>query len=193
MKINSAYYLVGGTNTANFPDHNLPEFFLCGRSNVGKSTFINTVFNQKNLAKTSSTPGKTQVLNWFIINEQFALVDAPGYGYAKVSRKQREEFGVMMEDYLVNRENLKAVIMLLDYRHQPSDDDILMNDFLRYYDIKVYYILTKEDKLKRNDLKKNKDMIMKALGVEDENLFIPFSSLDKKNIDQVLNIFETNI
>lgn len=193
MKISSAHYLIGGTNTDNFPEHSLPEFFLCGRSNVGKSTFINTIFNQKNLAKTSSTPGKTQVLNWFIINDDFAIVDAPGYGYAKVSRKQREEFGAMMEDYLINRDNLKAVIMLLDYRHQPSEDDVLMNEFLRYYDIKVYYILTKEDKLKRNDLKKNKEMIMKTLGVEDENLLIPFSSLDKKNIDQVLKIFETNI
>ncbi|WP_423364357.1 ribosome biogenesis GTP-binding protein YihA/YsxC [Mycoplasma sp. P36-A1] len=192
MKISSAYYLVGGTNSDNFPDSDLPEFFLCGRSNVGKSTFINTIFENSKLAKTSSKPGKTQVLNWFIINEQFSIVDAPGYGYAKVSKKQREEFGKMIEEYLVNRPNLKAVIMLIDFRHKPSEDDVIMSQFLDYYDIPVTYILTKEDKVKRNDRKKNLDLIKKTLNV-DESVLIPFSSESKINIDKVFETFEKHL
>ncbi|MDF9866675.1 GTP-binding protein [Bacilli bacterium PM5-3] len=190
MKISSSYYLVGGTNSSNFPELDLPEFFLCGRSNVGKSTFINTLFNNKKLAKTSSQPGKTQVLNWFVINEAFCIVDAPGYGYAKVSKKQREEFGAMIEDYLVNRKNLRVVIMLLDYRHKPTEDDKMMYEFLKYYNIDTMFILTKEDKVKRNDRKKNLDIIMKELNCFDKEKFIPFSSETKINIDRVFKIFK---
>ena len=189
MKITSAYYLVGGTNTDNFPQLNLPEFMLCGRSNVGKSTFINTLFNNKNLAKTSSTPGKTQVLNWFVINEQFCLVDAPGYGYAKVSHKQKAEFGQMIEEYLTTRENLVAVIMLLDYRHKPTEDDVLMYNFLKYHNIDVYFILTKEDKVKRNDREKNLKMIMKTIGNDERKHYIPFSSISKINMEKAMSIF----
>lgn len=190
MKISSSYYLVGGTNTENFPDVTMPEFFLCGRSNVGKSTFINTLFDNKNLAKTSGKPGKTQVLNWFVINEKFCIVDAPGYGYAKVSKKQREEFGAMIEDYLINRKNLKMVIMLLDYRHKPTEDDVVMYDFLKYYGIEIRFVLTKEDKLKRNDRKKNLEVIMDTLNCHDKDLFIPFSSVTKMNTEKVFDIFE---
>lgn len=193
MKISSSYYLVGGTNVDNFPTTNLPEFFLCGRSNVGKSTFINTLFNNKNLAKTSSRPGKTQVLNWFVINESFCIVDAPGYGYAKVSKKQKEEFGAMIEEYLVNRDNLKLVLLLLDYRHKPTEDDVLMYNFLKYYDIDVYFILTKEDKVKRNDRKKNLEIIKKAMNCNDSSKYIPFSSVSKINIEKVLDVFKMNI
>lgn len=189
MKISSANYVIGGTNTSNFPVTDKPEFLLCGRSNVGKSTFINTIFDNSKLAKTSSKPGKTQVLNWFDINEQFYIVDAPGYGYAKVSKKQREEFGAMIEDYLVNRENLKEVIMLLDFRHKPTEDDVLMSNFLQYYDIPVTYILTKEDKVKRNDRKKNLEVIKKTLQVDEKDL-IPFSSVSKINLDKVFAVFE---
>ncbi|MGL4382281.1 MAG: ribosome biogenesis GTP-binding protein YihA/YsxC, partial [Bacilli bacterium] len=126
MKITSAYYLIGATNTSNFPESSFNEIMLCGRSNVGKSSFINTIFNMKKLAKISSKPGKTRVLNWFVINEKYNIIDVPGYGFAKVSKKEREEFGAMIEDYLVNRPNLKLVVMLLDYRHPPSKDDIIM-------------------------------------------------------------------
>ena len=191
MKITDAHYVVGATNTSNFPELNLPEFFLCGRSNVGKSTFINTVFNNKNLAKTSSTPGKTQVLNWFLINDRFCIVDAPGYGYAKVSKSQKEAFGQMIEEYLVNRPNLKAVFQLLDYRHRPSEDDVLMYDFLKHYAIDVYFILTKEDKVKKNDLQKNLNIIMKTLDCYDNERFIPVSSINRNNISSVFDVIET--
>lgn len=192
MKISSANYLVGATNTSNFPNLNLPEILLCGRSNVGKSTFINTLFNAK-IAKTSSTPGKTQVLNWFVINEEFCLVDAPGYGYAKVSKKQREEFGAMIEDYLTNRKELKMVLMLLDYRHPPTEDDIIMYEYLKYHNLKVKFILTKEDKLKRNDLIKNLNIIMKALNHYQKEDYISFSSVSKINKEQVFKLFESII
>jgi len=190
MKITSANYVIGGTSSENFPITDKPEFLLCGRSNVGKSTFINTIFDNSKLAKTSSKPGKTQVLNWFDINDEFYIVDAPGYGYAKVSKKQREQFGAMIEDYLVNRENLKEVIMLIDFRHKPSQDDVLMSDFLKFYDIPVTYILTKEDKVKRNDRKKNLEIIKKTLDVQDDSKLIPFSSESKINIDKVFKVFQ---
>jgi GTP-binding protein len=191
MKISSANYVVGGTNSENFPISDKPEFLLCGRSNVGKSTFINTIFNNSKLAKTSSKPGKTQVLNWFDINDTFYIVDAPGYGYAKVSKKQREEFGVMIEDYIVNRPNLREVVMLIDMRHKPTEDDVLMSNFLRYYDIPVTYILTKEDKVKRNDVKKQISLIKKTLDIVDETKIIPFSSEKKLNIDKIFDVFES--
>ena len=190
MKISSAYYLVGATNQNNFPNLDLSEILLLGRSNVGKSTFINTIFNSK-IAKTSSTPGKTQVLNWFIINEEFCIVDAPGYGYAKVSKKQREEFGEMIEDYLLNRHQLKMVLMLLDYRHKPTEDDVIMYNFLKHFDINVKFILTKEDKLKRNDLNKNLKVIMDSLNHYQKNDFIPFSSISKINKEKVYELFES--
>lgn len=188
MKISSAYYLVGATNQNNFPNLDLSEILLLGRSNVGKSTFINTIFNSK-IAKTSSTPGKTQVLNWFVINEEFCIVDAPGYGYAKVSKKQREEFGEMIEDYLLNRQQLKMVLMLLDYRHKPTEDDAIMYNFLKHFDINVKFILTKEDKLKRNDLNKNLKVIMDSLNHYQKNDFIPFSSVSKINKEKVYELF----
>lgn len=188
MKISSAYYLVGATNQNNFPNLDLSEILLLGRSNVGKSTFINTIFNSK-IAKTSSTPGKTQVLNWFVINEEFCIVDAPGYGYAKVSKKQREEFGEMIEDYLLNRHQLKMVLMLLDYRHKPTEDDVIMYKFLKHFDINVKFILTKEDKLKRNDLNKNLKVIMDSLNHYQKNDFIPFSSVSKINKEKVYELF----
>lgn len=190
MKISSANYLVGATNQNNFPNLDLSEILLLGRSNVGKSTFINTIFNSK-IAKTSSTPGKTQVLNWFVINEEFCIVDAPGYGYAKVSKKQREEFGEMIEDYLLNRQQLKMVLMLLDYRHKPTEDDVIMYNFLKHFDINVKFILTKEDKLKRNDLNKNLKVIMDSLNHYQKNDFIPFSSISKINKEKVYELFES--
>ena len=190
MKISSADYLVGATNQNNFPNLDLSEILLLGRSNVGKSTFINTIFNSK-IAKTSSTPGKTQVLNWFVINEEFCIVDAPGYGYAKVSKKQREEFGEMIEDYLLNRQQLKMVLMLLDYRHKPTEDDVIMYNFLKHFDINVKFILTKEDKLKRNDLNKNLKVIMDSLNHYQKNDFIPFSSISKINKEKVYELFES--
>lgn len=193
MKYHNAKYIVGGTNIENFPESDLPEIMLCGRSNVGKSTFLNTLFGNKKLAKTSSNPGKTRVLNWFNVDEKFNFVDVPGYGYAKVGKREREAFGKMIEQYITTRENLRMVFLLLDYRHTPTDDDVMMIDFLNYYDIPITFILTKEDKIKRNDRKKFKERIMRKIGCADDNKIIPFSSLSKINIEKVEQVIENVI
>ena len=126
MIIRDAKFVTSGTTLEHYPDDNLPEVLICGRSNVGKSTFINSVLNRKNIAHVSGKPGKTQTLNYYLVNNEFYFVDVPGYGYAKVSKKDRASFGVMIEEYLVNREQLKIVIQLVDFRHKPSEDDVLM-------------------------------------------------------------------
>ena len=133
MKIKSVDLSVLATRRSQYPTDKKPEYMIVGRSNVGKSSFINTIINRKNFARTSSRPGKTQTINFYSINDEFYLVDAPGYGFAKVSKTKRKKFGLMIEDYLVNRKNLKCVFLLIDFRHRPTNDDILMYNFLKYY------------------------------------------------------------
>ena len=133
MKINNSELSVIATRISQYPTNNLPEFLLVGRSNVGKSSFINTILERKNLARTSSTPGKTQTLNFYCANDAFYLVDVPGYGYASVNRNQQKKFGMMIEEYLEKRDKLKRVFMIVDFRIKPTNDDILMYQFLKYY------------------------------------------------------------
>ena len=135
MKINKVDLVISAVRRSQYPTDNKPEFLLVGRSNVGKSSFINTLINRKNYARTSSSPGKTQTINFYLVNDQFYLVDAPGYGFAKLGKAKKKKFGLMMEDYLTNRENLKQVFMLVDFRHKPSSDDIMMYNFLKYYKV----------------------------------------------------------
>ena len=130
MKINSVDLSISAVRRSQYPTDQKSEFLLVGRSNVGKSSFINTLINRKNFARTSATPGKTQTINFYLVNDQFYLVDAPGYGYAKVNKAKQKKFGLMMEDYLVSRKNLKCVFMLVDFRHKLSNDDIMMYNFL---------------------------------------------------------------
>ena len=135
MKINRVNLEISAVRRSQYPTDNKPEFLLVGRSNVGKSSFINTLIHRKNYARTSSQPGKTQTINFYLVNDEFYLVDAPGYGFANVSKPMRKKFGLMMEDYLINRPNLKNVFMLIDFRHKPTSDDLMMYQFLKYYDI----------------------------------------------------------
>ena len=137
MKIANAELEVIATRRSQYPDVNQPEFLLVGRSNVGKSSFINTILERKNIAYTSSKPGKTQTLNFYHVNQEFYLIDVPGYGYAEVSKTIREKFGKMIEEYLKTRKQLKRVFMIIDFRHKPSEDDLLMYNFLKYFNIKV--------------------------------------------------------
>ena len=130
MKITSVDLKISAVRRSQYPTDKKPEFLLVGRSNVGKSSFINTIINRKNFARTSSQPGKTQTINFYLVNDSFYLVDAPGYGFAKLSKTKRKKFGLMMEDYITNRENLKQVFMLVDFRHKASQDDIMMYNFL---------------------------------------------------------------
>lgn len=173
-----------------YPEDKKAEFLLVGRSNVGKSSFINTLIERKNFARTSSKPGKTQTLNFYEVNNNFYLVDVPGYGYASVSKETQKKFGMMIEEYLKTRENLKEVFLLIDYRHKPTEDDKLMYDFLKYYDLNITVIATKYDKVTKNNRIKCDKLIKDTLKIEN---FIPFSTVTKKGKDDVLTIIESHI
>lgn len=175
-----------------YPTDEMPEFLLIGRSNVGKSSFINTLIERKNFARTSSKPGKTQTLNFYLVNDAFYLVDVPGYGYASVSKDTQKKFGLMIEEYLKSRENLKHVFMLIDYRHKPTEDDVLMYEFLKYYNLDITIVATKYDKVSKNSRIKQDKLIKDTLKFDD-NEFITFSTVTKKGRSEVLSIIEEKI
>ena len=163
MVIKEANLDIIATRRSQYPDQGKPEFLLVGRSNVGKSSFINSVLGRKNLAYTSSKPGKTQTLNFYGVNNEFFLIDVPGYGYAATDKKTQAKFGMMIEEYLEKREELKRVFMLVDFRHKPSEDDLLMYNFLKYYNLPVTIIATKADKVSGSKKHKNLQMILEEL------------------------------
>src|SRR5690625_795074 len=155
MKVTKAEIEISAVSKAQYPVSHIPEIALAGRSNVGKSSFINRMIGRKNLVRTSSKPGKTRTLNFYKINDSFYFVDVPGYGYAQVSKKEREKWGRMMEEYFQTRETLKAVVLVCDIRHEPTDADMQMYDFLKYFEIPVIIIATKLDKLKKSQRQKH--------------------------------------
>ena len=186
MKVNThnADILLSATNKSHYPQDDIPEVALAGRSNVGKYSFINTMINRKNLARTSVKPGKTQLLNFFNIDDKLRFVDVPGYGYARVSKKEREKWGKMIEEYLTSRENLRAVVSLVDLRHEPSADDVQMYEFLKYYEIPVILVATKADKIPRGKWNKHESMIKKKLDFDKTDTFIIFSSVNKTGVEE---------
>ena len=187
-KINKAEFVLCAAWKSQWPQNDLPEICMAGRSNVVKSSFINAITGRNKLAKVSSTPGKTRTLNFFNINDELRLVDVPGYGYAKVNHKIKESFGEMIDTYLKERDTLRALVLIVDYRHKPTHDDIEMYEYAKYYQIPVIVVATKEDKLKRNDLQKNEKIIKQALRFDHNDYFVRFSSLNKKGIDEVWDI-----
>ena len=189
MKINKVEFVTSAVRRSQYPDNNLAEFLLVGRSNVGKSSFINTIINRKNLARISSIPGKTQTLNFYLINDNFYFVDVPGYGFARVSQKLKNKFGLMIEDYLKERKTLKMVFMLIDFRHKPTEDDILMYNYLKYYNIPVTIIATKSDKVSKNIYEKNKKNIKDVLKLDDEEIIL-FSAITKLGVEEVYHKME---
>ncbi|CAM3083186.1 ribosome biogenesis GTP-binding protein YihA/YsxC [Paenibacillus sediminis] len=176
MKVTDAQFVISAVRPDQYPQDALPEIALAGRSNVGKSSLINRMINRKNLARTSSTPGKTQHLNYYLINDQLYFVDLPGYGFAKVSKSQREAWGRMIENYLLNRETLKLVLLMIDLRHPPSKDDELMYDWLKHYEIPVCVVATKADKVPKSKWAKHSKIIREALALNSSDPFILFSS-----------------
>lgn len=190
MKINSVSLEISAVRRSQYPNSEKPEFLLVGRSNVGKSSFINTIINRKNFARTSSKPGKTQTLNFYLVNDGFYLVDVPGYGFAMVNKKLKQKFGMMIEEYLETRENLKKVFMLVDFRHKPTEDDILMYNFLKYYNNDVTVIAMKTDKVKKTNHEKNKNIILKTLKIENSNDLILFSAVTKMGRQEIYNILD---
>ena len=192
MQIESVNEPIIAVRRSQYPEDKKSEFLLVGRSNVGKSSFINTLIERKNFARTSSKPGKTQTLNFYLVNDAFYLVDVPGYGYASVSKDTQKKFGLMIEEYLKSRENLKHVFMLVDYRHKPTEDDVLMYEFLKYYNLDITIVATKYDKVSKNGRIKQDKLIKDTLKFDD-NEFITFSTVTKKGRSEVLSIIEEKI
>ena len=171
-------FIKSAFNTSDLPEEKLPEVVLCGRSNVGKSSFINSLFNRKNLAKTSSTPGKTRSINYYSIDSKFYVVDLPGYGYAKISQAERKKWGVLINDYFSASKQIQLTIHLIDSRHKPTELDIKLNDMLRSWDIPYIVILSKSDKLKQSEFSFAKKRAIEFFPelILNENLFY-FSSV----------------
>lgn len=190
MKITKSDLQAIAVNPKQYPMDNLPEIAFAGRSNVGKSSFINSMINRTNLARTSSKPGKTRTINFYIINESFRFVDLPGYGYATVSKAEREKWGQIIEKYLTTRDNLKEVVLLVDIRHEPTDLDLMMYNWIKTFDYKGIVIATKADKISKGQVQKHLNIIKKKLAIEDSNLIIPYSAENKLNKDKIWDIFK---
>lgn len=193
MKILSVDLKNTAVRISQYPTDEKDEFLLVGRSNVGKSSFINSLICRKNFARTSAKPGKTQTLNFYLVNDNFYLVDVPGYGYASVNKETQKKFGLMIEEYLINRKNLKRVFMLVDYRHKPTEDDILMYNFLKYYNNKVTIVATKYDKVNKNARNKQDKLIADSFELQEEDNIVCFSSVTKKGREEIYNIIEESM
>lgn len=185
MEVHNVDLTISAVEPKQYPKTDYPEIALVGRSNVGKSSLTNVLINRRNFAHTSSQPGKTQTLNFYNVEDQLYFVDVPGYGYAKVSQKERERFGQMIEEYLTTRDQLRGAILLVDGRHQPTDDDISMYQWLHYYHIPTLVVGTKIDKVKPNTRNRSKNDIMKTLGLQSTDDLILFSAVKQLGKDQV--------
>lgn len=176
MKVTEAELVISAVGLKQYPVDSLPDIALAGRSNVGKSSFINKMINRKGLARTSSKPGKTQTLNFYKINQELYFVDVPGYGFAKVPKAERERWGRFIEEYILNRDKLKAIILLVDIRHEPTKDDQSMYDWLKHHDIPVIVIATKVDKIPKTKVQRHIKVVKETLGVPKGDPVIAFSS-----------------
>ncbi|MFD1850133.1 ribosome biogenesis GTP-binding protein YihA/YsxC [Oceanobacillus bengalensis] len=190
MKVTQAEIVISAVSKKQYPNEGLPEIALAGRSNVGKSSFINKLINRKNLARTSSKPGKTQTLNFYKINEAFYFVDVPGYGYAKVSKKEREKWGGMMEEYFETRENLKVALLITDIRHEPTKDDIQMYEFLKYHELPVIVVATKLDKVPKSKRAKHLKRTKQTLQIAEEDILLPFSAETAEGKDEAWTLLK---
>ena len=186
MKINTVDLDVSAVRRSQYPDDDLPEFLMVGRSNVGKSSFVNTLVNRKNIARTSARPGKTQTLNFYLVNDMFYLVDVPGYGYAAVNKEQQKKFGLMIEEYIKNRHELKRVFLLVDFRHKPTEDDLLMYNFMKYYNIPVTVVATKVDKVGSSKKDKNYKQLVDTMKLVVGDDIVLFSSVSKLGREEIL-------
>jgi len=193
MIIRKAEFLISAVNKDQYPDMGLPEIAFAGKSNVGKSSMINALLNRRNLARVSSEPGKTQTLNFYNINDEFNFVDLPGYGYAKVSKAEQAKWADMIETFLHGRKELKEVILLVDMRHEPGKNDLMMYDWIRSFGFTGYIIATKTDKLSRSQQIKSMDVIKKTMQVKDTGLIYPFSSTSKQGLEEVWDLFNSII
>ncbi|WP_434798136.1 ribosome biogenesis GTP-binding protein YihA/YsxC [Terrisporobacter vanillatitrophus] len=187
MKIRSSEIVVSAIKKDQYPDEGLPEIALVGRSNVGKSSATNALLNRRNFARTSQTPGKTRTINFYKINDEFYFVDLPGYGYAKVSKSEKDKWGVIMERYLQDRQELCAIFLLVDIRHEPTNDDVMMYEWIKHFGYNCVIIATKADKISRGQYQKHISIIRKKLQLEKDEKVIPLSSSKKTGVEDVWN------
>lgn len=185
MEVHNVDLTISAVRPDQYPKTNYPEVALVGRSNVGKSSLTNVLINRRNFAHTSSQPGKTQTLNFYAVEDQLYFVDVPGYGYAKVSKKERERFGQMIEQYLTQRDQLRGAILLVDGRHAPTADDVSMYQWLQYYHIPTLVVATKIDKVKGNTWNRQESLIKKTLGLVAGDQLVLFSAVNKTGKDAV--------
>lgn len=185
MEVHNVDLTISAVRPDQYPKTNYLEVALVGRSNVGKSSLTNVLINRRNFAHTSSQPGKTQTLNFYAVEDQLYFVDVPGYGYAKVSKKERERFGQMIEQYLTQRDQLRGAILLVDGRHAPTADDVSMYQWLQYYHIPTLVVATKIDKVKGNTWNRQESLIKKTLGLAAGGQLVLFSAVNKTGKDAV--------
>lgn len=185
MEVHNVDLTISAVRPDQYPKTNYLEVALVGRSNVGKSSLTNVLINRRNFAHTSSQPGKTQTLNFYAVEDQLCFVDVPGYGYAKVSKKERERFGQMIEQYLTQRNQLRGAILLVDGRHAPTADDVSMYQWLQYYHIPTLVVATKIDKVKGNTWNRQESLIKKTLGLAAGDQLVLFSAVNKTGKDAV--------
>ncbi len=190
MNVNNVALAAVAVKKAQYPEETMPEIAFAGKSNVGKSSLINTMINRKALARTSQNPGKTRTINFYNVEDTLYFVDLPGYGYARAPKSEIAKWGKMIEDYLIKRESLKAIIILVDIRHEPGVNDKMMYDWLKHYGHKIIVVATKSDKLKRSQLPKHKKMLSDGLGLEKGDILIPFSSENKSGKEELWAIIE---
>jgi GTP-binding protein len=192
MEYFDAKLLISAAGKSQWPDSELPEIVLAGKSNVGKSSLINTLLNRKSLAYVGKTPGKTRLLNFYEVNQQFMMVDVPGYGFAQRSQKELIDFGTMMEDYFSERKQLKVCIQIIDLRHGPSKDDLMMLDYVRSNGIPVLIVATKQDQCNQSETSKNRKMISEKCNVPLQQIVL-FSSKTRRGRDELMEKIEAYI
>ena len=185
MKIRTSEITMSAVHRHQYPTDGIPEIALAGRSNVGKSSLTNALLNRRNFARTSSTPGKTRTINFYLINKEFFFVDLPGYGYAKVAKSEKDKWGQVMERYLQDRDELCAIFLLVDIRHEPTADDKMMYDWIKYYGYDCVVVATKADKISRGQYLKHLSVIRKKLQLEKDEKIIPVSSSKKTGIEEL--------
>ena len=189
VHVKNVSFIKSAVKPVQYPPAEMPEIAFVGRSNVGKSSLVNLLVNRKNLVRTSNTPGRTQLINFFCVNEEFMLVDLPGYGFAKVPLSVKKEWGPMIEAYLSKRETLRGVVLILDVRREPSTEDILMLDQLRSHGIHPVLVITKCDKVSKNERKRQTQIISRAMQVQEAD-FLYFSALSREGVHEIWGALE---